>query len=421
MTATTTVVGLFDDFESANKAVSQLERAGIQRDHISVVAGNESGQYQDYVSGSGEVGKGIAGGAGAGAAIGGGLGLVAGLMALAIPGFGPVIAAGPIAAALTGAGIGAAAGGLIGGLTKAGVSETDAEYYAEGVRRGGVLLTVRTTERLADEAADILDDAGATDVEEKSQTWRSSGWQPKTTGTFGSGYIPTRGYDEQQIADRDRITTAKGERKHNLEGDRKLEAVEEELQVGKREVGRKGVRVYSEVSQRPVEEQIRLRDEKVVVDRQKVNRPAKAGDLEAFKEGQVELTETHEEPVVSKTARVVEEVRVGKEVNEHTETIRDNVRRKDVRVEETGGTSNYDKDFRTDYQTRYGTTGRDYNYYAPGYQFGSTYANESRYRDRDWSVVEPELRRDWETRGHGKWEDFKDSIRYGWDRVRGRR
>ena len=145
MTANRTVVGLFDDFESAQRAAANLERAGIPRDEISIVAGNESGKYKDYASGTGEVGKGVAGGAGAGAAIGGGLGLIAGLMALAIPGFGPVIAAGPIAAALTGAGIGAAAGGLIGGLTKAGVSEQDAEYYAEGVRRGGVLVTVRTT------------------------------------------------------------------------------------------------------------------------------------------------------------------------------------------------------------------------------------------------------------------------------------
>jgi hypothetical protein len=96
MTANRTVVALFDDFESANKAASKLETAGIPRDQISVVASNESGKYENYVGGSGEVGKGIAGGAGAGAAIGGGLGLVAGLMALAIPGFGPVIAAGPI-------------------------------------------------------------------------------------------------------------------------------------------------------------------------------------------------------------------------------------------------------------------------------------------------------------------------------------
>ena len=121
--------------------------------------------------------------------------------------------------------------------------------------------------------------------------------------------------------------------------------------IGKREVGRRGVRIYSEVTEKPVEKQVNLRDEKIRVDRQPVNREASPGDIDTFKEGQIELTEKREEPVVSKTARVVEEVRVGKDVNERTETVRDTVRRKDVRVEETGGTrADYDEDFRTDYQ-----------------------------------------------------------------------
>jgi len=404
MTANRTIVGLFDDFESAQRASTNLERAGIARDQISIVAGNESGKYKDYASGTGEVGKGVAGGAGAGAAIGGGLGLIAGLMALAIPGFGPVIAAGPIAAALTGAGIGAAAGGLIGGLTKAGVSETDAEYYAEGVRRGGVLLTVRTTEDLSDKAATILDDAGAKDVDEKSREWRSSGWSPKHGHAFGT----TSQYTDQ-------------DRNRDIKGDRKMDVVQEELEIGKREAGTRTVRVYSDVTAKPVEKQVNLRDEKITVERRAVDRPASSSDMETFKGGQIELTEKHEEPVVKKRARVVEEVRVGKEVNEHTETVRDSVRRKDVRVEDSGATTNYDTDYRTDYKTRFANRGQNYDYYAPAYQFGSTYANDSRYRDRDWNLVENDMRRDWETRGQGKWEDFKDAIQYGWDRVRGRR
>jgi len=407
MTTTKTVVGLFDDFESAQRAAGNLERAGIPRDQMSIVAGNESGKYKDYASGTGEVGKGVAGGAGAGAAIGGGLGLVAGLMALAIPGFGPVIAAGPIAAALTGAGIGAAAGGLIGGLTKAGVSEHDAEYYAEGVRRGGVLLTVRTNDELSDQAARILDDAGAKDVDEKSREWRASGWNPKHGQAFGNATEHT------SIKDRDKS--------RNLEGDRKMDVVQEEIEISKRETPSRTVRVYSDITSKPVEKQVNLRDEKITVDRRTVDRPASPGDMETFKEGQIELTEKHEEPIVKKRARVVEEVRVGKEVNEHTETVRDTVRRKDVRVEETGATTNYDTDYRTDYKSRFASRGHDYDYYAPAYQFGSTYANDSRYRDRDWNVVEKDVRRDWEARGQGKWEDFKDAVQYGWDRVRGRR
>jgi uncharacterized protein (TIGR02271 family) len=292
---------------------------------------------------------------------------------------------------------------LIGGLTNAGVSEHDAEYYAEGVRRGGVLLTVRTTEDLSDKAADILDDAGARDVDEKSREWRSSGWQPKHGKPFGSMTHATARTDIKDT-------------------DRKMDVVQEELEVGKRDAGTRTVRIYSDVTSKPVEQQINLRDEKIKVDRRAVDRPATPSDLETFKEGEIELTEKHEEPVVKKRARVVEEVRVGKEVNEHTETVRDTVRRKDVRVEESGaGKTNYDTDYRNDYKTRFASRGRDYDYYAPAYQFGSTYASDSRYQDRDWSMVEKDARRDWEARGQGKWEDFKDAIQYGWDRVRGRR
>ena len=191
--------------------------------------------------------------------------------------------------------------------------------------------------------------------------------------------------------------------------------------MGKREVSKRAVRVYSDVTNRPVEENIDLRDEKIHVERRPADRPATEKDFAAFKEGTIELTEVREEPVVSKTARVVEEVVVGKEVDHHTETVRDNVRRTDVKVENTGDLSSYDNDFRGDYQKRYATSGRNYDYYKPGYQFGSTYASDAKYRDRDWNAVEPGLRKDWESRGHGTWEDFKDSVRYGWDRVRGRR
>jgi hypothetical protein len=97
-------------------------------------------------------------------------------MGLAIPGIGPIVAAGPLAAALAGAGVGAVAGGLIGGLTGAGVPEEDANYYAESVRRGGTLVTVRADESRADEAARIMRNHGAVDIERRVEHWRETGW-----------------------------------------------------------------------------------------------------------------------------------------------------------------------------------------------------------------------------------------------------
>jgi len=383
LTANRTVVGLFDSMDQANRAADQLRAEGITSDRISIIAGNESNRYSDYVHTDGPT-KDAASRAGTGAAVGGGLGLVAGLVALAIPGFGPVIAAGPIAAALTGAAAGAATGGLIGGLTAAGVTESDARLYENRLKTGGVLLTVRTNDVEADRAADILDANGARDVDEQGSS--------STTGSTLSGANLTG----------TKATTGKNVRR-DLKGDQAIPVVEERMEVGKREVGRRGVRVYTDVHEKPVERDVELREEHIHVERRPADRPATDADLNAFREGTIELTETREEPMVRKEARVVEEVVVGKDVNTRRETVRDSVRRTDVRVEETGGTT------RTDLAS------------GPGYEFGTKYANDSRYRDREWSVAEPELRRDWETHGHGAWEEFKDSIRHGWDKVRGRR
>jgi uncharacterized protein (TIGR02271 family) len=103
----------------------------------------------------------------------------------------------------------------------------------------------------------------------------------------------------------------------------RFNVVKEELEVGKREVQTGGVRVYSRVTERPVSESVNLREEHATIERRAVDRPATATDL---KEGFVEIRETVQQPVVAKTARVVEEVVVSKEASERTETIQDTVR-----------------------------------------------------------------------------------------------
>ncbi|MGI4730702.1 MAG: YsnF/AvaK domain-containing protein, partial [Janthinobacterium lividum] len=114
--------------------------------------------------------------------------------------------------------------------------------------------------------------------------------------------------------------------------------VEEQLVVGKREVDRGGARVRSYVTETAVHEQIRLRDEKINVQRRAVDRPITDAD-DAFRERTIDMTATGEEAVVGKTARVVEEVVVSKTSGEHVEQIDDTVRRTDVEVDETKGTS----------------------------------------------------------------------------------
>ena len=94
------------------------------------------------------------------------------------------------------------------------------------------------------------------------------------------------------------------------------------------------MRVYTRVIEQPVEERVTLHEERAHVERRPVDREATQAELgEAFREGSIEIVESEEQPVVSKTARVVEEVEVGKESRERTETVRDTVRRSQVEVE----------------------------------------------------------------------------------------
>jgi len=170
-----TVTGLFDDYSDARSAVSKLEAAGVPSDDISIVSNN--GGRIDEESNAGE---GAATGAGIGAAVGGAGGLLTGLGLMAIPGVGPVVAAGWLAATAAGAAAGAvaggAAGGLIGALTKSGVSEDDAHLYAEGVRRGGTLVTARVDEARASEAQSILQRSNWVDPVERRRAYNDQGW-----------------------------------------------------------------------------------------------------------------------------------------------------------------------------------------------------------------------------------------------------
>jgi hypothetical protein len=180
-----TLVALYRNFDDAQHAVDELVNSGIDRNMISLVANNATGEYSDYVSGvdydDDDDAVTADQGAAFGAASGGIIGALAGLGALAIPGIGPVIAAGPLIAALTGGAVGALAGaptgGLVAGLIKTHHMDTeDAEVYAEGVRRGENLLTVQVEEPLVSRTRDILNKYTPTDIHSESSAWRSEGW-----------------------------------------------------------------------------------------------------------------------------------------------------------------------------------------------------------------------------------------------------
>ncbi|GGC76715.1 general stress protein [Chelatococcus reniformis] len=175
---TQTVTGLFDSYEAARAAVEQLEAEGVPRSDISLVANNGDGRIRD--DGDSDAGEAAATGAGIGAVIGGAGGLLAGLGMLAIPGVGPVVAVGWLAAtaagAVTGGAVGGAAGGLVGAMTDNGVPEEQAHVYAEGVRRGGTLVSARVADGDVDAARAILERHKVVDARQRGESYRQAGW-----------------------------------------------------------------------------------------------------------------------------------------------------------------------------------------------------------------------------------------------------
>ncbi|CAN7671216.1 hypothetical protein LJR030_002940 [Rhizobium sp. LjRoot30] len=171
-----TVTGLFDDYRDAQQAVNALEVRGVPSSDISIISNSST----EHEVGDTNAAEGAGTGAGIGAAVGGAGGLLTGLGIMAIPGVGPVVAAGWLAAtavgALAGAATGGAVGGLIGALTGSGVPEDRAHFYAEGVRRGGTLVTAKVDDVLEPEANEILKRTSWVDPDVRRRTYEQEGW-----------------------------------------------------------------------------------------------------------------------------------------------------------------------------------------------------------------------------------------------------
>ena len=176
-----TIVALYDDLTTAQQVVHELTNAGIARENISLVASDATGEYSTYLAHP-EEGEhvGAAEGSAFGAAVGALTGALVALGALAIPGIGPVIVAGPLAAGLLGAATGAVAGGatggIVGGLLSMGVPEEEAHYYAEGLRRGGTLVSATVTDSMANRAESVMNQYNPIDLDRRAAYWREGGW-----------------------------------------------------------------------------------------------------------------------------------------------------------------------------------------------------------------------------------------------------
>lgn len=429
---TKNVVGLFDNQSDAESAVRDLISAGFAREHISLVTTDPEGKLsKQQVDQHGNLaGEGAVSGLTSGAVVGGVLGLLIGAGALAFPAIG-LVAIGPLAGALTGAGIGAASGGIIGGLIGLGIPEDESHTYAESIRRGGVLVALQTDGARADEAARILDRHNAIDVDERREAYQREGfsrYDEKATPYTDEQITTERARYQAPVtttseATTNQVTTNQAATPRNINEGETLEVVRENIDVMKREERSGGVRVRSYVTERPVTEQVTLRDEHVNVERRPVDRPVDASALNTFREGEIEVTETHERPVVTKEARVVEEISINKTVDQRTETITDTVRETHVDVERIGEADygHFEQDYNTRYASTAASTGSTYEHYRPAYEYGLRAHSHERYSGKGWDAIQADMRREWETTNGNTWDKFKDAVQAGWSRAQANR
>jgi uncharacterized protein (TIGR02271 family) len=289
-----TVVGLFYERQQAERAIQQLKAAGFREDQIGVLMQDKDSGQQLAESTGTKVSETAASGAIGGGVAGGVLGLLASIGALAIPGIGPIVAGGVLASTLAGAGIGAAAGGLLGALVGMGVPEEDAKYFEEGVRAGGILVTVEAGSR-REEARQILVGSGA-DLEPVSRT--------ANAGSDTS--------DSQRV-----------------------ELREEELRAEKERVQAGEVRVRKEVVTEKKTIDVPVTREEVVVERHPVA-GRKPADEDIGQDEEIRIPVMEEEVRVEKTPVVKEEVTLSKRQVQETRKVSDTVRREEARIEETG-------------------------------------------------------------------------------------
>jgi uncharacterized protein (TIGR02271 family) len=273
----TTLVGIFDDFTAAQRAVQQLSQAGIRQGDVSIARNEPSGQgYTTY------------GGANS-------------------------------SDYTTGTSIGSGIANFFDGIFGTDINDDERGVYAESVRRGSTIVVVNTDDNMTERAADVLNSAGAVDVDRRHAQYRASGYKQ---------------FDQKAPLYSEEQTRTETQNYAN-QGEVALPVIEEQLNVGKRVVQRGGVRIHTRVTERPVEASINLREENVTVERHAVDRAATDADFAAVKQSDFTVTTKAEVPVASKEAHVVEEVVVGKNVTEHQETVRETVKRTDVEVEET--------------------------------------------------------------------------------------
>ncbi|HZU84305.1 MAG TPA: DUF2382 domain-containing protein [Polyangiaceae bacterium] len=331
---------------------------------------------------------------------------IAGLHGARMAEVGDVFIAGPLGERFAGSDLRAA-------LVANGLSSLEADSYVEELKGGGAIVAAEVDEThlqrvlsvmgahahaehrrsAGAQAAEATQPAQAAQTSQAAQPAQAAQTSPdarvpeaSTRSAQSAPTTPARAPEAAEARSAAAASSAQGAAGGRAESEIAIPVVQEEMHVGKREVESGGVRVTRTISEQPVEQQIPLHKEKVTVERRSLERPAGAADAPVG-ERSFEVHERHEEPIVQKSARAVEEVIIHKEASDEPATVRGTVRREDVTVDPL-----------TDEVARFGGDLR-------------------RSRTGDWPTIEEGARRDWESRRPGTWEKVKAAVRSAFEHA----
>ena len=171
-----TIASVFPTLSAAGLACSELERLGIPREDISIIAGNDASRHDEYLERAQKASATTTSAAAGAASVGGGIGIIAMLGVMAIPGVGPILALGPMLTVLAGMGFGATTGGLIGAFHNMGIEKEQAPLYEEAVRRGEIMVAAVVDEQFEEAAVNAMRRNGARDIRDEKDTWAETEW-----------------------------------------------------------------------------------------------------------------------------------------------------------------------------------------------------------------------------------------------------
>ena len=272
------------------------------------------------------------------------------------------------------------------------VPKPDIDIYLEGVRQGGTIITANVADSAVSRAAGIMSGYNMVNIKKRAA--------------------------ELQKVRRDLPLS------DPAKNDNVLEVIEEELQVGKEAVERGRMRIYNVSDRARGDAGCRAcATRRIRVQRRPVNR-AVTINPDLFKERSFEMVEMDEIAKVGKTARVIEEVSLGKEVVEKVETIKETLRRQDVQIEEVPAArplKDYDAISAASTRRTSRKSGVTYEKLTPAFHYGYDLATREPFRSSPWTAVEADSRRIWEEKNPGTWDQNKAVIKYAWEKVRSAR